>query len=230
MAEEIKDKVEDKIEDKKDQIEDKVNPEDKIEDKKEPKMLSEEEVNAIVQQRVNKTKEKYADYDDLKTKIATFEAAQQEKERAEMTEIERLKADLDAKEQEETTYKQQLETLQTQLKQDRIDRAFEAAAKAAGIEYIDQAKKLANMEGITVEDSDIKGVDEVIKSLVETSPFLVAPTQEQKKIGGATNNAESKQSDKSSEELLRAAAEKARRTGRVEDKIAYVQLKAELGK
>jgi hypothetical protein len=34
--------------------------------------------------------------------------------------------------------------------------------------------------------------------------------------------------NQSAEELLKAAAEKARRTGRLEDKLAYVRLKREL--
>jgi hypothetical protein len=51
----------------------------------------------------------------------------------------------------------------------------------------------------------------------------------QKPIGDATNSPKDT-ADKTSEQLLREAAEKAKRTQSMEDKIAYAALKAQLSK
>ncbi|WP_052759480.1 hypothetical protein [Paenibacillus sp. DMB20] len=83
------------------------------------------------------------------------------------------------------------------------------------------------MSGVTVdEDGNAQGVEEAVKALVETHPYLTEKTQP-KQIGGASGGADP--TDKSKEQLLADAAEKARKSGRLEDQAAYAKLKRELG-
>jgi hypothetical protein len=79
------------------------------------------------------------------------------------------------------------------------------------------------------EDGNVVGIEDVIKALVEHKPFLLAQAKKEPKPIGESTNAKSDKSDKSAEQLLREAAEKARRTGRPEDLAAYAKLKRELG-
>jgi hypothetical protein len=66
-------------------------------------------------------------------------------------------------------------------------------------------------------------------ALVEQYSFLAEVKKPQKPIGDATNSPKDT-ADKTSEQLLREAAEKAKRTQSMEDKIAYAALKAQLSK
>jgi hypothetical protein len=198
--------------------------------KKEEKLLTQEEVNAIVQGKVNKLKDKYGDYDDLKTRVEAFEKAQKEKADAELSELERAQKALEAKDTTLSDLQKQIESMRIDNEKKSIRAAFEKAARGANIEYVEDAISLADLSTVVVEGDEVKGIDEIIANLVEKKPFLLAPKQGQKGIGGASNGGESKKNDVSAEELLKAAAEKARKSGRLEDRIAYVNLKHDLGK
>lgn len=192
------------------------------------KALTGEEVNQIVQKRVNETKEKYADYDDIKAKLAEYEQSEQERKRSEQSELDNAKEDLGTKDEELTNAKQELEQLREKVKRDQINQAFEKRAKEAGIAYVEDAQALADMSKIEVTDEGVTGVDDVIKNLVDSKPFLVKQEEGQRQIGERNNGGQTNKRDESSEEMLKQAAEKARKSGRLEDKIAYVNLKEEL--
>jgi hypothetical protein len=194
----------------------------------EGKTLTTEEVNEIVQKRINETKAKFSDYGDLKAKLEEYENAENERKRSEQSELENLQQDLGVKDEELNTYKTQLEQLQEQIKTDKVHRAFEAKAREAGIAYIDDAKALTDLSKVEVTDDGVQGIEEIVKDLVENKPFLIKQSEGQRQIGGASNGNDNQKADETAEELLRKAAEKARKSGRLEDKVAYVNLKAEL--
>jgi hypothetical protein len=75
----------------------------------------------------------------------------------------------------------------------------------------------------------VEGLEAVMGALVEQYGFLAETKKPQKPIGDATNSPKDT-ADKTSEQLLREAAEKAKRTGKTEDMIAYATLKAQLSK
>ncbi|MBG9774224.1 hypothetical protein [Brevibacillus laterosporus] len=156
-----------------------------------PKTFTQEELDRIVADRVareRKKTEKYADYDELKTKITEYEREREEKQRAEMTEIERWKTDYE----KEVTAKQALEQSVTEMeakyRQEKIRNAFITAATSANIAHIDDAYILAStdLSKVTFDESgNVVGVDSVIQSLVETKPFLIAQTKKEPiTIGG----------------------------------------------
>lgn len=193
------------------------------------KMLTEDEVNEIVRNRVNKIKEKYSDYDQLKAQLAELLEEKKKREEAELSEIDRLKKHLGEKEELVASLQKELEQLSERNRKRAIEMAFREKAREAGIEYLDDAIKLADLSQVEIDGDEIKGIDEVVKKLVEEKPFLVAKKPQQKPIGGPSNYEQDKNELKSKEEQLKAAAEKARRTGRIEDRVAYALLKRKLG-
>jgi Domain of unknown function (DUF4355) len=194
------------------------------------KTFTEDEVNEIVKKRLERAYKKYADYDDLKAQLEQLRQAEEERKRAEMSEIERYKADLEKALNERQTFEQELEKLRESVKQERIKNAFITAATSANIAYIDDAFRLADLSAVTIdEDGNVVGIEDAIKTLVEHKPFLLAQAKKEPKPIGESTNAKSDKSDKSAEQLLKEAAEKARRTGRPEDLAAYAKLKRELG-
>jgi len=209
-------------------------PEDKPadntpENKPEPKVvtMTQEELDALIGREKGRVKGKYADYDDLKTKLAEYEAEKTEKERAELSEIERLQADLAAKEAAEQALATQLDEIKSQATQERIRNTFIQQASAQGIAFVDAALKLADLTSVKVDEAGmVTGVDEIVTALVAENPFLVAK-KEQKSIGDPTNGGKG-DVEKTSEQLLAEAAEKARKSGLPADRAAFAKLKREL--
>ncbi|MCA6607442.1 phage scaffolding protein [Bacillus safensis] len=189
--------------------------------------LTQEEFDEKITSRIKRAVSKYADYDDLKAKLSAYEKAEQEKADAELTELDRIKKELEAKAETEKTLTQQIEDLKKAGEQEKITNAFIKAATSANIAYLDDALRLADLSGVAVEDGKVVGVDDVVKALVEEKPFLIA--QKQKAIGQSTNSGTDK-IDKTPDQLIKEAEEKARKSGRTEDRAAVAQLKRQLRK
>lgn len=193
--------------------------------------MTQEELDALIGREKGRVKKKYEDYDELKAKLAEYEQQVEEKKRAEMTDLEKLQADLKAKDESVQSLAQQLETLQAQINQERIFNAFIKAAPSVNIpsDRIDAALKLADLSAVTVgEDGTVEGIDELMGSLVESYKFLAEVKKPQKPIGDSTNGPKDIIGTKTAEQLLHEAAEKARLSGRAEDRVAYANLKREL--
>lgn len=198
-----------------------------------PKTFTQEELDRIVADRLareRKKAEKYADYDDIKAKLAELEAAEDERKRAEMTAAERLEAEkaeaLKAAEEAQAERDRAL----TAANQRLIKAEFKTLARESNIpaDRLDAALKLADLSGVTVDDDgNAQGVDDVVKALVEAHPYLAETKAQPKQIGGASGGNDPV--DKTKEQRLKEAADKARSTGRLEDQVAYAKLKRELG-
>lgn len=182
------------------------------------KTFTQAEIDAIVQARIARERDKYKDYEDLKAKAEAYEEEKRQREEAEMTEAEKAR-------KEAERLKAELESLRKQQEQNAIDSAIEEALRKENVKYIDQAKRLADLSSVKYEDGKVIGVEEVVKNLLAESPFL--KVEKQREIGEPSNTNPVKP-DKSAEELLEAAAQKARMSGRMEDKLAYVELKRKL--
>lgn len=201
--------------------------------KPEPKTvtMTQEELDALIVREKGRVKNKFADYDDLKAKIAEFEKAEKERKESEMTELERLQAQLTEKDETAQSLAKQYEELQAQIQREKVVNAFIKAAPGVNIpsDRIDAALKLADLSAVTIgEDGALSGLDDVMNTLVENYTFLAETKKPQKPIG-ESSNAGKDTSDKTGEQLLKEAADKARRTGKSEDMAAYAKLKRELG-
>jgi hypothetical protein len=198
------------------------------------KTFTQAELDKIVADRIareRKKTEKFADYDELKTKASEYEKAIEEKRLAELSAQERAEEIAKKFEVERNEYAKQLEDLKSQAQREKIVNAFIKAAPGVNIpsDRIDAALKLADLSAVTVGENGVEGLDTVMGTLVEQYSFLAETKKPQKAIGEATNS-QRDTSEKTSEQLLRDAAEKAKRSQKMEDKIAYATLKAQLSK
>lgn len=195
------------------------------------KTFTQEELDKIVADRIareRKKLDKFADYDDLKTKAAEYEKRLEEQRLAELSEKERAEEIAKKAEEEKSELAKQLEELRKANEQEKIHNEFIKVATSQNVAYIEDALRLADLSAVTVEDGKVIGVVDVVKALVDNKPFLLA--KKQPKPIGESSNGSADVSDKTSDQLLREAAEKAKRTGRTEDKVAYATLKRELGR
>lgn len=158
------------------------------------KTFTQAELDDIVAKRLKREREKYGDYEGLKTKLVEYEREREEQQRAELTELERFKADLEKEQAAKQTLESELTTVRESVKQERIRNAFITAAQAANIAYIDDAWALADRSEVKVgDDGKVVGIDTVIASLVGEKPFLVAQNPAKPKtIGDPTPAVEEK--------------------------------------
>jgi len=117
--------------------------------------------------------------------LADSQKAQEDKQRAEMSEVERLRKDIQDREAK-------LEAAATQLRNERLQRAFSREAEKlklrwANPEALDDAFRLADLETVTVEEDGgrIDGMEAVLKALAKTKPYLFAQVKAQDTDGGA---------------------------------------------
>ena len=192
----------------------------------EEKTFTQAELEEIIAKRLERERKKYSDYDDLKTKVTEAEKQLEEKRLAEMSEKERAEELAKRYEQEKTELEQQLENIKQQAQREKVNNEFIKLANKYNVAYVDDALKLADFEGVNVdEEGKLHGVEEVVKALVKEKPFLVQKDQP-KQIGGGTKKT---QDDKTAESKLKELADRARKTGKIEDRVAYSNLKRELG-
>jgi hypothetical protein len=204
-------------------------PKDPQDPPKEPvKTFTQDDLDKIVADRIARERKKYGDYDDLKTKLSEFEKQAEERRLAELSEKERLEEIAKKHESEKLTLAQQLDEMRSAIQREKVVNEFIKIATSNNIQYIDDALKLADLSAVVIEDGKVVGVEDVVKSLVDNKPFLVGTKTEPKQIGNASNpnpNANTK----TKEQMLQEAADKARKSGRIEDMQKYAALKMELG-
>lgn len=197
------------------------------EPKKAEKTFTQAELEEILKERLARERKKIpSDYEEIKKELEEFRKQKEEQERQKMTELERYKADLEKAQKIIQEKEQELSNFKTQYERDKIVAEFREKARAANIEYIDDALALSDLSKVTIEDGKVQGIDDIINNLVENKPFLVSKKKEQKPIGSPT--ATETKSEKSSEQLLKEAADKAKKTGREVDILAYLNLKRKL--
>lgn len=199
------------------------NPED-------DKTFTQAELDDIIAKRLARDREKFSDYDELKTQLSEFKKAKKEAEEADMSELEKLQAKLAEKEAAELTLTEKLEAEKERGKKQSINNEFIKLATNNEIAYVDAAFKLADLSEVEVDEhGKVTGVDKVIESLIEDNPFLVKKEEKKpKQIGGGTNLPE-EGNEKTSEQLLEDAANKYKQSGKQEDMAAYSILKRKLG-
>lgn len=196
-----------------------------------PKTFTQEELDRILTDRLARDRKGREDYDDLKSKLTALEEAEAEREKAKLSETERLEAEKAAALQAAEDAKSERDKALTAANQRLIKAEFRALARELNIraDALDDAYKLADMSEVSVDDDgNIAGVEDVVKALLTNKPYLAdQPKPQPKPIGGASGGADP--TDKSKEQLLKDAADKARKSGRIEDQAAYAKLKRDLG-
>lgn len=149
--------------------------------------LTQEEFDEKITSRIKRAVSKYADYDDLKAKLSAYEKAEQERADAELTELDRIKKELEAKSEVEQSLTKQIEELKKAGEKEKITNEFIKIATAHGVAYIDDALRLADLTEVKVEDGKVHGIESVVKEIVDNKPYLISSSQQNKAIGQATN-------------------------------------------
>lgn len=193
------------------------------------KTFTQEQLDEIVAKRLERERKKFADYEEIRKKAERYEKELEQKRLAEMSEKERAEEIARKAQEEKDALEKQLNELKTQIEREKIRNEFIKQAQTANIAYIDDALALADLSAVKIDESgNVVGVDDVVKSLIENKPFLLAQKQQPKQIGDASNPSKN-DAQKTAEQLLHEAAEKAKKSGRIEDLAAYSKLKRELG-
>lgn len=107
----------------------------------------------------------------------------------------------------------------------RFEEKFREIAAASNIEHVDDALKLADLSNVYFEDDEVHGVEEVIKDLAENKPFLLkkkAPTIIGRPAGRGYDDNGWEMA------LLSDYAKKAKRTGKMSDRVAYARMKRQV--
>lgn len=194
------------------------------------KTFTQAQLDELIAKRIERERKKFVDYDEIKAKVSEYEAQLQAQREAEMSEVEKAQDQAKQFEAQLAEIRAQLETERNNARQQAIKNEFIKVATSANIIDIDAAMALSDLSAVEIgEDGKVNGVDDVIKTLVEHKPYLVAKKQTQP-IGTATNGGNGGQTEKTADQLLAEAAEKARKSGTLADKVAYAQLKKQLGK
>ncbi len=127
------------------------------------KTFTQDELNAIISERLTKERGKYVDYDALKTKAAEFDKVQQ----AQLSETEKLRAQLAA----ETAKRTEADTRRVQS---LMQVAVMTKAAALGFQNPEDAWLLIDTAALKVEDDGkVSGVDEALAGLVKARAYLV---------------------------------------------------------
>jgi outer membrane murein-binding lipoprotein Lpp len=134
--------------------------------------LTQDEVNRIVSERVNRAKRSERaslleelgldSVDALKETVTAY----REKKEAEMSELEKAQAKLDKLKAEKAD-------LEAQMRESRIKRAVEAKAQELNFHNPARAYDLMDRSDVDLIEGDVVGVEESLKALVEAEPYLV---------------------------------------------------------
>lgn len=154
--------------------------------------MTQEELDGMIAKRLARETKKYADYDEVKTKLSDYEKDAAERQKAQMSEQERQQTELaealKRAEDADNARKQALDT----ANQRAVKADFKLMAASVNIraDALEDAFLLADKSGISVdENGNVTGVEDMLKALIASKPYLVevaAPIKP--KVIGEPNN------------------------------------------
>ncbi|WP_431819259.1 hypothetical protein LWL40_27830 (plasmid) [Bacillus thuringiensis] len=198
---------------------------DEVKDAEKTVSMTQAEFDAIIAKSKNQVRKQFADYDEVKAKAEEADRIAEEARLAKLDEVERAKEEVKAKDDTVASLQAKIDEMEKAQKVKEVNDKFAEVALSVNIpkEFVEDAKTLAKVTDAT----SVEDIEEIVTNLVKERPFLVKEEVVQREIGGASNAPKPK-SEKSDAQLLQEAGDKYRRTQRMEDKIAYVNLKHSL--
>jgi predicted transcriptional regulator len=157
-------------------------------------LFTQEQVDAIIADRLNRERAKFGDYDDIKSQLQKLKDEQQKKADEEKSELEKAQGELN-----ET--KGTLATLQQQLETTRYQRAIER--EAVKLNFVDPTDAFALVDRglVKIEEGKVVGADEAIKKLAEAKPHLLTKKEPPNDDSGAQGGGDKKDDEKYQERL-----------------------------
>ncbi|MDZ5608569.1 phage scaffolding protein [Bacillus pseudomycoides] len=155
-----------------------------------PKTFTQEELDEIVTKRLErerkKSTEKYGDYDDVKAKLAEYEKAEEERKKQEMTETQRLQAEKEEAERKAQEASEAAQKAQEQANARILNTEIKSVARA--LDANDPGDVLALLDKSSIqldENGNYQGVEEAIKALKESKPWMFKKVVGADAAGGA---------------------------------------------
>lgn len=132
------------------------------------------DLNKAVQERLERERRKFADYDELKAKATKW----QEIEDANKSEQDKLADKLKAFEQQLADAQSQNARLAEEKAQTLLRAEIVAKAAKAGFTDPDDAYRILDRAKVKTTDDGFEGIDEALKELGEAKPYLLRTTTE----------------------------------------------------
>ena len=121
---------------------------------------------------------------ERRKKLEAYEKAESERQQAEMTELDRMRAEKDAADK-------RAEAAEARATQTLIRSAFIAEAAKQGATHPADVYALADTSGVEVgEDGTVAGVTEAVKALVDSGRIPLAGRQQAPKLDGGAGSGE----------------------------------------
>jgi hypothetical protein len=135
------------------------------------KTFTQDELNRIVNERVNKSKAQFKDYPDLKAaaeKLATLEAEGQ-------TETQKLRTAAEKAQQESAQHKAALDTATNTIRETRVEAAVLLEAAKQGATDPGDVFKLLDGASVEIDETGkVTGADKAVADLLKSKPHLAA--------------------------------------------------------
>lgn len=131
----------------------------------------------------------------------------------------------DKKDSGQTTDAQNATSINEEEKVNQFEQKFREIAAASNIEYVDDALKLADVSSVYFEGDELYGVEGVVKDLTENKPFLLKkkPTIIGRPAGRVCDD-----DDRGDMAILADYEAKAKRSGKMSDRVVYAQMKRKI--
>lgn len=129
--------------------------------------FSQSELDAIINDRLERERKKFSDYDTIKSELDKLKADADKKRKAEMSEIEKLQTELEEAQTERQNAVARVMEITTRT-------AIEREAAKAGFHDPSDAYALLDWDEFEVQDDGtVKGVEDAVEELAKAKPHLV---------------------------------------------------------
>ena len=155
---------------------------DEAKTEQDKRVFTQEELDRILKERIERERRKYADYDELKAKLTEIEESQK-------TEEEKLRERL-------AELEQQAQTAQMELQEKALRLAIAAEASKVGLDP-EAAYRLADLSKVEIDDDgQVVGASDVVQEVAENYPGLLKqPTPRTSPANPARSSGPAKKTD-----------------------------------
>ncbi|SHE66381.1 hypothetical protein SAMN05444392_102281 [Seinonella peptonophila] len=191
-----------------------------------------ERINKAVTDRLNRMKKKYEGFDEIKSELEELRSFKSQAEEKNMTELEKLQKQIELLSNERDELKTNYSSLQEERQKEKLHNSFREQARKAGIEYVEDALQLASNQLSSLEPNEEGNyieLEDLVKELTESKPFLVSAKKEAPKPIGNASNPNTNQVEKTNEQLLKEAEDKFKKSQTTEDLAALMRVRGQLG-
>lgn len=141
--------------------------------KESEKLFTQAELDEIIAKRLERERKKQADLAEKLKRLEELEKAEEERRKAEMSEAERLKVEKEEAEKRAAELAEQAKKAEEAAKQRIINTEIRSVARALNANDPNDVLALLDKSNIEIdEDGNVKGVEEAVKALKESKPWM----------------------------------------------------------